>query len=128
MVAGPEPCVRTPGKDMVDAMNATADYRSEHGCVHSGPCDCEVSIPATGSCYCTGKCRELGYCPNLPVSYPRQCGHVFPWYGIIPPSYCPICGAYIGPVYCPPAPRYTITVVSNTTTTAKPKPQGETIS
>lgn len=115
--------------EYIGSGSVSVDYRSEHGCVHSGPCDCEVRIPATGSCYCTGKCRELGYCPNLPVqTWPRPCGHYFPWYGVVPPTYCPICGAYIGPIYLQPPWRYTITVVNNTTTTAKPKPQGETIS
>lgn len=78
----------------------------------SNPTAAYVSEGPSSPCYCTGRCRELGYCPCNPPA-PRPCGHYFPWYGVIPPSYCPICGAYIGPVYCPqqaPQPYITYTV------------------
>lgn len=93
-----------------------------------------VSEGPSASCYCTGACRNGGVCPNQPWK-PYRCGHFFPWYSVIPPTYCPICGAYLGPVYCPPCPQPqppiypTITYSTGTgTTAAAPKPQGETIS
>jgi hypothetical protein len=40
------------------------------------------------------------------LTQPRPCGHYFPWWGVVPPSYCPICGAWIGPIYTgPPCPQ-----------------------
>lgn len=93
-----------------------------------------ATIPANGSgdyfsrdveassCYCTGACGRTGICPSQqPVYYPRPCGHYFPWYGVIPPTYCPICGAYIGPIYTQPYPpmQPTITYVNTTTTAAE---------
>ena len=61
------------------------------------------------------------------AAQPFRCGHYFPYWSVIPPSYCPICGAYIGPIYaCPQPPQPYI--VYSTGTAAAPKPQGETIS
>ena len=57
-------------------------------------------------CNCTGQCRTLGYCPCNPPQ-PYACGHYFPWHGVVPPSYCPICGSWIGPVYTGPRPAIT---------------------
>jgi hypothetical protein len=77
-------CVQNPGQDLLDAMQPNT-----------------YTAPATGAaCHCTGACQRLGYCPcNPPVR--RSCGHVFPWHCVIPPTYCPVCGAYIGPVHWP---------------------------
>ncbi len=33
--------------------------------------------------------------PEYPNPQYPPCGHVFPWWGIYPPSHCPICGAPI---------------------------------
>lgn len=63
-----------------------------------------VSPGPISPCYCTGAC-QTGPCPNAVPYWRQPCGHVFPWHGVVPPSYCPICGSYIGPVYCPPAPQ-----------------------
>ena len=28
------------------------------------------------------------------------CNHIFPWHGVVPPQYCPKCGASLSPAYC----------------------------
>jgi hypothetical protein len=87
-------------------------------------------------CYCTGACRTIGICPNARPGYvpAAYCNHVFPWYGVVPPLYCNICGAYIGPVYCPPAPQpwpnplpYITYTVNSDSTTKQPTPEGVTL-
>lgn len=79
------------------------------------------------------------YVPVGPVPYyqpvpaapqPLRCGHYFPYWSVIPPSYCPLCGAYIGPIYTAPQPpvyQITFTTRTGVGTAAPPKPQGETI-
>lgn len=80
-----------------------------------------------GACFCTGRCRETGRCPNaVPVtpmpSWPPSCDHVFPYWSVIPPSYCPKCGAYLGnpppvrfPIYSSnTVPNGTTIIVNNT--------------
>lgn len=51
--------------------------------------------------------REKPVTPDIPVVPPisvtptPKCNHSFSWMSIIPPTHCPICGMYLGPIGYP---------------------------
>lgn len=48
--------------------------------------------------------REPVKPPALPYTttpLPPKCNHSFTWMGTIPPTHCPVCGMYLGPIGWP---------------------------
>lgn len=74
------------------------------------------------NCSCTNQCQTF---------YPQPCNHAFPYWSVIPPTHCPVCGADLRPKcggcgrplppYKPWTTTTTFTVTTNKTTNSKAK-------